>query len=132
MAIEFNGRKGNVENFRIGKELPNAKETAKEEKAVEQKQVADNKFVKELGEDLLTSTAASAYGIKLNKVAGEKIDKEFWGDALDGLKLKDTALAKDTTKCIAELGTVFAMVDMENKMATSPFMKALNKEFGIS
>lgn len=132
MAIEFNGRKGNVENLRIGKELPNAKEAAKEEKVAEQKQVVDNKFVKELGEDLLTSTAASAYGVKLNKTAGEKIDKAFWGDALNGLKLKDTALAQDTTKGIKELGAVFAMVDMENKMASSPFMKALNKEFGIS
>lgn len=130
MAIEFNG-KGNVNNFKIGKELPNAKKAVEEEKVAEQQKVVDNKFVKELGEELLTSTAATAFGVKINKPAGTKIDKEFWGDALNGLKLKDTALAQDTTKGIAELGNVFAMVDMENKMATSPFIKALNKEFGI-
>ena len=70
MAIEFNG-KGNVNNFRIGKEVPGAKDVQKEEKVEEQKQVADNKFVKDLGEDLLTSTAASAYGINFAKPAGE-------------------------------------------------------------
>lgn len=132
MAIEFNGRKGNVENLRIGKDAQNAKNVQKEEQIVEQKQVADNKFVKELGADLLTSTAASAYGINFTKTAGTKIDKEFWGDALNGLKLKDTAIAEDTTKGIAELGTTFAMLDMEAKMAKSPFIQALNKEFGIS
>lgn len=131
MAIEFNG-KGNVNNFRIGKELPNTKDVQKEEKAVEQKQVVDNKFVKDLGENLLTSTAASAYGVNFTKPAGTKIDKDFWGDALNGLKLKNTAVSQETAKGITELDNVFAIADMERKMAASPFIQALNKEFGIS
>lgn len=131
MAIEFNG-KGNVNNFRIGKEVPGAKDVQKEEKVEEQKQVADNKFVKDLGEDLLTSTAASAYGINFVKPAGVKIDKAFWGDALKGLNLKDTAVSEDTTKGLADIDNTFAILDMERKMASSPFIQALNKEFGIS
>ena len=130
MAIEFNG-KGNVNNFKIGKELPNAREINKEEKITEQKAVVDNKFVKELGEDLLTANTASAYGVKFNQIGGTRIDKEFWGDALNGLKLKDTAISQETTRGITDLGMTFAQIDMANKMAQSPFMKALNKEFGI-
>ena len=130
MAIEFNG-KGNVNNFKIGKELPNAKEVGKEEKVAEQKAVVDNKFVKELGEDLLTANAASIFGVQIKRPQGEKIDKEFWGDALNGLKLKDTELASETAKGIADIDNVFAVADMERKMASSPFIQALNKEFGI-
>lgn len=130
MAIEFNGKR-NVNNLRIGKELPNSKEIQKEEKVVEQKQVNDNKFVKDLGEDLLTSTTASAYGINFAKPTGTKIDKAFWGDALNGLKLKDTAVSKETTEGIADIDNTFAMMDMERKMASSPFIQALNKEFNI-
>ncbi len=130
MAIEFNGKR-NVNNLRIGKELPNSKEVQKEEKVVEQKQVNDNKFVKDLGEDLLTSTTASAYGINFAKPTGTKIDKAFWGDALNGLKLKDTAVSKETTEGIADIDNTFAMMDMERKMASSPFIQALNKEFNI-
>ncbi len=129
MAIEFNG-KGNVNNFRIGKELPNSKDVQKEEKVLEQKQIADNKFIKDLGEDLLTS-AASAYGINFTKSAGTKIDKNFWGDTLNGLNLKDTAISAATTEGIVGLDNEFAIIDMENKMASSPFIQALNKEFGI-
>lgn len=130
MAIEFNG-KGSVNNFRIGKDMPGSKDVQKEEKVAEQKQLSDNKFVKDLGENLLTSTAASAYGINFAKPAGTKIDKAFWGDALKGLKLKDTEISKATTEGIAGLDNEFAMLDMENKMASSPFMQALNEEFGI-
>ena len=130
MAIEFNG-KGKLNDIRIGKELANAKDTAKEEKVAEQKPIIDNKFVKEVGEDLLTANLANAYGVKINKGAGEKIDKDFWGDALKGLNLKDTALSAETTKVIGEIDNTFAMIDMENKMAKSPFIQALNKEFGI-
>lgn len=128
MAIEFNG-KGKVNNLRIGKEMPNSKDVQKEEKVTEQ--VVDNKFVKDLGEDLLTQTAASAYGINFAKPAGTKIDKAFWGDALKGLNLKDTAISAATTDGIAELDNNFAMIDMERKMASSPFIQALNEEFGI-
>ena len=128
MAIEFNG-KGKVNNLRIGKEMPNSKDVQKEEKVT--KQVVDNKFVKDLGEDLLTQTAASAYGINFAKPTGTKIDKAFWGDALKGLNLKDTAISAATTDGIAELDNNFAMIDMERKMASSPFIKALNKEFEI-
>ena len=128
MAIEFNG-KGKVNNLRIGKELPNSKDVQKEEKVTEQ--VVDNKFVKDLGEDLLTQNAASAYGINFTKPAGTKIDKDFWGDALKGLNLKDTAISAATTDGIAELDNNFAIIDMERKMASSPFIQALNKEFGI-
>ena len=128
MAIEFN-RKGKVNNLRIGKEMPNSKDVQKEEKVTEQ--VVDNKFVKDLGEDLLTQTAASAYGINFAKPAGTKIDKAFWGDALKGLNLKDTAISAATTDGIAELDNNFAMIDMERKMASSPFIQALNKEFEI-
>ena len=131
MAIEFNG-KGNVNNFRIGKELPNTKDVQKEEKVAEQKQINDNKFVKDFGEELLTSTTASAYGINFTKSTGTKIDKDFWGDALNVLKLKDTAVSRETTKGIADIDNTFAIMDMERKMASSPFIKALNKEFGIS
>ncbi len=129
MAIEFNG-KGKVNNFRIGKEMP--KDVQKEEKVAEQTQVVDNKFVKDLGEDLLTSTAASAYGINFTKTAGTKIDKDFWGDAIKGLNLKDIAVSDNTINDIAELDNAFLMFDMERKMASSPFIKALNEEFGIS
>ena len=128
MAIEFNG-KGKVNNLRIGKEMPNSKDVQKEEKVTEQ--VVDNKFVKDLGEDLLTQTAASAYGINFAKPAGTKIDKAFWGDALKGLNLKDTAISAATADGIAELDNNFAMIDMERKMASSPFIQALNKEFEI-
>ncbi len=128
MAIEFNG-KGKVNNLRIGKEMPNSKDVQKEEKVTEQ--VVDNKFVKDLGEDLLTQTAASAYGINFAKPTGTKIDKAFWGDALKGLNLKDTAISAATTDGIAELDNNFAMIDMERKMASSPFIQALNKEFEI-
>ena len=128
MAIEFNG-KGKVNNLRIGKEMPNSKDVQKEEKVTEQ--VVDNKFVKDLGEDLLTQTAASAYGINFAKPTGTKIDKAFWGDALKGLNLKDTAISAATTDGIAELDNNFAMIDMERKMASSPFIQALNEEFGI-
>ena len=127
MAIEFNG-KGKVNNFgRI--ELP--KDLQKEENVAEQPQIVDNKFVKDLGEDLLTSTAANVYGINFTKASGIKIDKDFWGDALDGLKLKDTVLSDNTTKEIAELDNAFLMFDMERQIAKSPFMQALNDEFGI-
>lgn len=125
MAIEFNGKK--VNNFRLGSELPKSKEVQKEEKAVEEKKVADNKFVKELGDDLLTSIRP--YEVRISQ--GISIDKSFWGDALKGLKLKETSLTKSTEKGIAELGNVFAAMDMEDKMAKSPFMKALNKEFDL-
>ena len=128
MAIEFNG-KGKVNNLRIGKEMPNSKDVQKEEKVTGQ--VVDNKFVKDLGEDLLTQNAASAYGINFTKPAGTKIDKDFWGDALKGLNLKDTAISAATTDGIAELDNNFAIIDMERKMASSPFIQALNKEFGI-
>ena len=130
MAIEFNG-KGNVNNFRIGKDVENAKDVVREKKVQEQKPVVDNKFVKEVGEELLTTNFATAYGVKINKPAGEKIDKDFWGDALKGLNLKDTTITKDTVKGVNELENVFAIADMENKMAKSPFIQALNKEFGI-
>lgn len=130
MAIEFNG-KGKLNDLRIGKELANGKELAKEEKVAEQKPIIDNKFVKDIGEDLLTANLANAYGVKINKNAGEKIDRNFWGDALKGLKLKDTALSTETTNVINEIDNAFAIIDMENKMANSPFMQALNKEFGI-
>ncbi len=125
MAIEFNGKK--VNNFRLGNELPKSKEVQKEEKAVEEKKIADNKFVKELGDDLLTSVRP--YEVRISQ--GISIDKSFWGDALKGLKLKETSLTKSTEKGIAELGNVFAAMDMEDKMAKSPFMKALNKEFDL-
>ncbi len=128
MAIEFNG-KGKVNNLRIGKELPNSKDVQKEEKVTEQ--VVDNKFVKDLGEDLLTQNAASAYGINFAKPGGTKIDKDFWGETLKGLNLKDTAISATTTEGIAELDNNFAMIDMERKMASSPFIQALNKEFKI-
>ena len=130
MAIKFNG-KGNVNNFKIDKELPNKKEVGKEEKVTEQKTLTDNKFIKELGEDLLTANAASVFGIQIKKPQGEKIDREFWGDALNGLKLKDTELASETAKGISNIDNVFAIADMERKMASSPFIQALNKEFGI-
>ena len=129
MAIEFNGKR-NVENFKIGGELPKQKEAVKQEQVAEKQVILDNKFVKELGEDLLTANVASALGVSINK-SGTQIDKEFWGDALNGLQLKDITLAKDTTKGIKEMDNVFALIDMENKMAQSPFMKALNKEFDI-
>lgn len=125
MAIDFNGKK--VNNFRLGNELPKSKEVQKEEKAVEEKKIADNKFVKELGDDLLTSVRP--YEVRISQ--GISIDKSFWGDALKGLKLKETSLTKSTEKGIAELGNVFAAMDMEDKMAKSPFMKALNKEFDL-
>ena len=128
MAIEFNG-KGKVNDFRIGKDFKGAKEVAPEEKAVEQKSVVDNKFVKELGDELLTANAAAF--VKVEKHQGEKIDKDFWGEALKGLNLKDTEIAQETAKGIADIDNVFAVADMERKMAASPFMKALNKEFGI-
>lgn len=126
MAIEFNRRK-NVGDVRIGNELPKAKDLAKEEKVAEQVQI-DNKFVKELGDELLASVAAVNVPVKK---AGVKIDKEFWGDALNGLNLKDTALSADTTDRIAKMENTFAILDMEQKMAKSPFIQALNREFGI-
>ncbi len=130
MAVEFNGKR-NVNNFKIGNEVPSKKDVQNEEKVQEQKQTFDNKFVKDLGEELLTSTAASAYGINFTKPAGTKIDKAFWGDALRGLNVKDTAVSADTVSGIADIDNTFAIIDMENKMASSPFMKALNEEFGI-
>lgn len=131
MAIEFNG-KGKINNFAIGKDLPKSKDVEKEEKVEQEQQVFDNKFVKELGEELLTANVASAFGANFNKVEGIKIDKDFWGDAIKGLNLKDTAISADTSAKIAQLDNAFAVIDMENKMAQSPFMKALNKEFDIS
>ena len=128
MAIEFNG-KGKVNDFRIGKELHGSKEAAAEEKVVEQKVEVDNKFVKELGDELLTANAAAF--VKVEKPQGEKIDRDFWGDALKGLNLKETEISQETAKGIADIDNVFAIADMERKMAASPFMKALNKEFGI-
>ncbi len=130
MAIEFNG-KGKLNNFRIGKDVENTKENIREEKVTEQKPVIDNKFVKEVGEELLTSKMANVYGIKINKITGEKIDKDFWGDALNGLNLKETVVAKETVKGVVELDNAFAIADMEEKMAKSSFIQALNKEFGI-
>ena len=130
MAIEFNG-KGNVNNFRIAKDVEASKEVVREEKVAEQKPVVDNKFVKEVGEELLTSNMASVYGVKVNRGAGEKIDRDFWGDALNGLNLKDTTVAQETVKGVATLGNAFAIADMEQKMAKSPFIQALNREFGI-
>ena len=125
MAVEFNGKK--VNNFRVGNELHKAKEVRKEEKAVEEKAISDNRFVKELGDELLT--AVRPYEVKVSQ--GISIDKGFWGDALKDLKLKETSVTKSTEKGIAELGNVFAVIDMENKMAKSPFMKVLNNEFGL-
>ena len=130
MAIEFNGKR-NVNNFKIGKEMPNSKDVQKEEKVTEQQQVVDNKFVKDLGENLLTQNAASAYGINFAKPTGTKIDKDFWGDALKDLDLKDTAISAATTEGIVDLDNTFAIIDMERKMASSPFIQALNKEFEI-
>lgn len=126
MAIEFNGKR-NLSEVRIGRELPNAKDVEKKEKVEQQPQV-DNKFVKELGEELLAS--AAVYNVPVKK-AGTKIDHEFWGDALKGLNLKDTELAEETTAKVAAMGNTFAILDMEQKMAKSPFMQALNREFGI-
>ena len=126
MAIEFNGKK-NLSEVRIGKEMPNAKDVEKREN-VEQQTQADNKFVKEFGEKLLTS--AAAYNIPVKK-AGAKIDPEFWGDTIKGLNLKDTALTEETTVGVAEIDNAFAIMDMERKMANSPFIQALNREFGI-
>ena len=128
MAIEFNG-KGKVNDFRIGKDFKGAKEAAPEERVAEQNVVADNKFVKELGDELLTANAAAF--VKVEKHQGEKIDRDFWGDALKGLNLKDTEIAQETAKGIADIDNVFAVADMERKMAASPFIKALNREFGI-
>src|SRR5699024_6260865 len=116
----------------IGKELPNTKDVQKEEKAVEQKQVVDNKFVKDLGEDLLTSTAASAYGVNFTKSAGAKIDKDIWGDALNGLKLKNTAVSQETEKGIAKLDNILVIANIERKMSASPFIQALHKQFWMS
>lgn len=126
MAIEFNGKK-NLSEVRIGKELPNAKDVEKKEKVEQQPQV-DNKFVKELGEELLAS--AAMYNVPIRK-AGTRIDHEFWGDALKGLNLKDTTLAEETTVKIAQMDNTFAILNMEQKMANSPFIQALNREFGI-
>lgn len=131
MAIEFN-KAGKLNDIKIGKDLANSKQAQKEEKVEEQVTVFDNKFVKEVGEDLLTANLANIYGVKINKNEGEKIDPEFWGDALDGLNLKDTALSPNTKMGIGDLDNTFAMIDMQNKMEQSPFMKALNKEFEIS
>ena len=125
MAIEFNRRK-NVGEVRIGNELPKAKDLAKEE-VKEQVQI-DNKFVKEFGDELLASVAAVNVPVKKS---GVKIDKDFWGDALNGLNLKDTTLAKETTERIERMDNTFAILDMEQKMAKSPFIQALNREFGI-
>lgn len=127
MAIEFNGKK-NLSEVRIGKEMPKAKDVEKQEKAEVQVQ-NDNKFVKELGEELLAS--AAMYNVPLKKASGIKIDREFWGDALKDLNLKDTELTEETSAQIAKMDNTFAILDMEQKMAKSPFMKALNKEFGI-
>ena len=126
MAIEFNGKK-NLSEVRIGKEMPSAKDVEKKEKVEQQPQV-DNRFVKELGEELLAS--AAMYNVPIRK-AGTRIDTEFWGDALKGLNLKDTTLAEETTVKIAEMDNTFAILNMEQKMANSPFMQALNREFGI-
>ena len=126
MAIEFNGKK-NLSEVKIGKELPSSKNVEKQEKAEQQPQI-DNKFIKEFGEELLASTAA--YNVPVKK-AGIKIDRDFWGDALDGLNLKDTELTEETSSKIAKMDNTFAIMDMERKMANSPFIQALNKEFGI-
>ena len=126
MAIEFNGKK-NLSEVRIGKEMPKAKDVEKQEKVEKEPQV-DNRFVKELGEELLAS--AAMYNVPIRK-AGTRIDPEFWGDALKGLNLKDTTLAEETTAKIAEMDNSFAIMNMEQKMANSPFMQALNREFGI-
>lgn len=126
MAIEFNGKK-NVGDVRIGKELPKAKDLAKEEKVAEQPQL-DNKFVKELGDELLASVAAINVPIKKSGVG---IDTAFWGDALKGLNLKDTTLSAETTDKLSKIENSFAILDMEVKMAKSPFIQALNREFGI-
>lgn len=126
MAIEFNGKK-NLSEVRIGKEMSNAKDVEKKEKVEQQPQV-DNKFVKELGEELLSS--AVMYNVPIRK-AGTRIDHEFWGDALKGLNLKDTTLAEETTAKIAQMDNTFAILNMEQKMANSPFIQALNREFGI-
>ena len=126
MAIEFNGKK-NVGDVRIGKELPKAKDLAREEKVAEQTQL-DNKFVKEFGDELLASVAAVNVPVRKSGVG---IDNAFWGDALKGLNLKDTTLAEETTVKIAEMDNTFAILNMEQKMANSPFMQALNREFGI-
>lgn len=126
MAIEFNGKK-NLSEVRIGKEMSSAKDVEKKEKVEQQPQV-DNKFVKELGEELLSS--AVMYNVPIRK-AGTRIDHEFWGDALKGLNLKDTTLAEETTAKIAQMDNTFAILNMEQKMANSPFIQALNREFGI-
>lgn len=126
MAIEFNGKK-NLSEVRIGKEMSSTKDVEKKEKVEQQPQV-DNKFVKELGEELLSS--AVMYNVPIRK-AGTRIDHEFWGDALKGLNLKDTTLAEETTVKIAQMDNTFAILNMEQKMANSPFIQALNREFGI-
>lgn len=132
MAIEFNGKK-DVNNLQqIGSELPKKKNVKPEEVEVEKQVEVDNKFVKELGEELLTANMASQYGVKIEPAKqGVKIDREFWGDALDGLKLQDTVIAENTARGISNIDNRFAIIDMEQKMKNSPFMKALNKEFGI-
>lgn len=130
MAVEFNG-KGNVNNFKIGKDVPKSESVKREEQVIEQEQSVDNKFVKELGRDLLNANIANLYGANFTKQAGEKIDREFWGEALKGLNLKETAINSETTRGIAEIDRNFAIIDMEEKMAKSPFIQALNKEFGI-
>ena len=132
MAIEFNGKK-DVNNLQqIGSELPQKKNLKPEEVEVEKQVEIDNKFVKEFGDELLTANLANQYGVKITaKQTETKIDKDFWGDTLDGLNLKDTAIAENTHKGINNIANQFAILDMEQKMTNSPFMKALNKEFGI-
>lgn len=130
MAIEF-GKNSNLNQIRIDKDKNPEKKVEKEEIVEEQAPILDNTFVKEMGDDLLTANPATFYGVKINKPQGVGIDKEFWGDALDGLNLQDTEITNTTVQGISSLDNTFAILDMKNKMDNSKFMKALNKEFGI-
>lgn len=133
--VSING-KGNVNLFAAGKNVvPNNLKVQKEVKTnsvVNPQTIADNKFVKDLDKDLLTSNIASAYGVNLTtKTTGEKLDRDFWGKTLNGLKLVNTELNKSTVKDIQKLDNEFAQISMQNEINKSPFMKELNKEFGI-
>ena len=132
--VSING-KGNVNLFTSGKNVvPNDLKAAKEVKensVINAKTITDNRFVKDLDKDLLTSNIASAYGVNLAKPVGEKIDKDFWGDALKGLKIVNTELNKNTVNEIKNLDNEFAQISMKNEMDKSPFINKLNEEFGI-
>ena len=69
MAIEFNGKR-NVNNFKIGKEMPNSKDVQKEEKVTEQQQVVDNKFVPKMQQVLTALILQNQQAQKLTKIFG--------------------------------------------------------------